>query len=626
MTDRVASGFDRAAYERFKLPRRLGESIAAWDDPAFVPAVEATFMRPDDHVLGLTLEGRARAYPLWVIDYYHVANDRIGERRFIVTSCERCGSGSAFLAEPPGAQTREPLFRAGGLLDATLMMSDARSGSHWVHYEGRGLDRRAAGHHLPWIPVLHIEWADWCRLHPDTEVWTPPADPRHPDARHGHGREEFFARPGMEPALLETMTRSLDERCPENEMVLGVGDEHRSTAYPLREVHRHGGVVHDSTPEGPVVVLAGPRADSITMAAYRPVVDGRPLTLERREGAFVDAETGSRWTIEGVSVDGARSGERLTPVRSFSVRWHAWAGWHPGTALFRSDREPAPWGEHGSDLGTSEVEPLLARIAGTGAEVRVEGPVVSQRRPRRSGTSIQIWVDGDPLVVHAFTSESAARDHEAVRGAWSTIPLRSRTLETRVRRIGRLVLEATPAGRYADAAQIVPKPWAEVRWPGVLEAPGLDPDEPAEDAAAQDEPPVGLTDVVRAIRLGGYEVVDVGLLPPGQLRVGTLDALALTIDADRFLLYLFEDELGAGSYAAAEPRARAFGRFVLRSTPDTMYVHQFYEICYAGDDRIAWSGLLEDERFAGVMTAAVTPAAVIPREAPAVEPGIVDVA
>jgi hypothetical protein len=57
-----------------------------------------------------------------------------------------------------------------------------------------------------------------------------------------------------------------------------------------------------------------------------------------------------------------------------------------------------------------------------------------------------------------------------------------------------------------------------------------------------------------------------------------------------------------------------------------MSVHQFYEICYAGDDRIAWSGLLEDERFAGVMTAAVTPAAVIPREAPAVEPGIVDVA
>jgi hypothetical protein len=34
-----------------------------------------------------------------------------------------------------------------------------------------------------------------------------------------------------------------------------------------------------------------------------------------------------------------------------------------------------------------------------------------------------------------------------------------------------------------------------------------------------------------------------------------------------------------------------------------MYVHQFYEILYAGDDRIAWSTLLEDDRFAAVMAA-----------------------
>jgi hypothetical protein len=75
------------------------------------------------------------------------------------------------------------------------------------------------------------------------------------------------------------------------------------------------------------------------------------------------------------------------------------------------------------------------------------------------------------------------------------------------------------------------------------------------------------------------------------------------VNADRFLLYLFGGEEAADAYAAGESHALAFGRFVVRSTPDTMYVHQFYEILYAGDDRIAWSRLLDDGRFADVVGA-----------------------
>jgi hypothetical protein len=598
-------GFDRSAYDRLKLPRRLGESIAGWDEPDFTSAAGAAFMRHDDYVLGVRIDGEARAYPLWVIDYYHVVNDRSGGRPFIVTSCERCGSGSAFWAEPPGSARRDPVFRAGGLLNAALMLTDARSGSHWVHYEGRGLDRRASGFHLPWIPVIHAEWADWCALHPDTLVWIPPSDPRHPDARHGHGREEFFARPGMEPALLETMTRLLDTRYPENEMVLGVGDENASTAYPLREVHREGGVVHATTHDGPVVVFAGPRPDGISMTALRPDPGGRRLTFSRREGMFVDAETGSRWTIEGEAVDGALSGSFLEPVRSFYVRWHAWSGWHPTTELYLSDADPSPYGGDDVNCDTSELDSVLSTIAGEGSDVRVVGPVVCQRRPRRSRASVEVRVDGDGLVVHAFTSEAAARDYEALHAAWTLLPMRSRILLTRLRRVGRYVIEANPDGRYAEPAQIVPTPWAELSWSPLLESAAL----ASLGTEEKNEVAVGLYDVVRALQVGGFDIVDVGLLPPGQLRVGCLDGLALTVDADRFLLYLFENDVEAADYASTQGRSLAFGPFVIRSTPDTMYVHPMYEILYAGDDRVAWSRLLEDERFASVLRAVAPPPA-----------------
>ena len=605
MTDLNGSGqpgFDRAAYDRFKLPRRLGAAIAAWDGPDFVRASDARHMRPDDYVLGIVVNRRPRAYPLWIIDNYHVVNDAVDGRRFIVTSCERCGSGSAFFAEPPGTPSREPLFRAGGLLNAVLMMTDMRSGSHWIHYEGVGLDRRAAGFRLPWIPTYHIEWAAWQVLHPDTEVWSPPEDPRHPDARHGHGREEFFARPGMEPALLETMVVPYDTTYPENEMVLGVGDHDRSVAFPWREVQLEGGVTHDLTAEGRIVVFAGPSDDGITMAAFLPVVDDEALTFTRGEGAFIDTASGSRWTIEGVAVDGPRAGASLTPIRSFYVRWHAWVNWHRSTRLFRSGNEPSRYGDDGARSASSAVHHILTELARRGRDVRFDGPLASQQRPRRSTYSARLRIDGDPVIVHDFVHDAAARDHEAMRGARSALPLRPRVSETKLRRLGSVVIESVPGQRFLDPAHVVPVPWTQTRWAAVLDAPELEELSAASDTTSS----CGFTEVIRALRGAGYEVIETASLPPGQLRVGVLDAMALTVDGDRMLLYLFEHESGAEEYGASEPHIMSFGRFALRSTPDTMYVHQFYEILYAGDDRIAWSSLLSDRRFQAILAEGVT--------------------
>ncbi|MGQ0670445.1 MAG: DUF3179 domain-containing (seleno)protein, partial [Actinomycetota bacterium] len=316
-------GFDREAYDRFRIPRRLGEAISGWDDPEMASASEAHHMRQDDYVVGLVFRGSARAYPIWVVDNYHVVNDRVDGERFFVTSCERCQSGSAFVAQVGGKSDREPLFRSVGFLNATLLLKDFRTASHWIHFEGFALDRLSAGTRLPWIPAYHMEWKDWVALHPDTTVMVPPADPGHPDARHGHGREEFFSRPGMDPAFLLSVLGPLDSTYPENEMVLGIEGESDWFGYPLREVQREGGVVHDTIDGDRIVVLAGPRPDGFTMAAFATRAAGRELSFDREDGAFRDRETGSRWTIEGNAIEGLLACRRLEPVRAFYVRWHA---------------------------------------------------------------------------------------------------------------------------------------------------------------------------------------------------------------------------------------------------------------------------------------------------------------
>jgi hypothetical protein len=588
--------FDKAAYDRFKLPRRMGEAVAAWDDPEFCAGARAAHMREDDYVVGLVFQGSARAFPLWVIDNYHVINDRVGDQRVVVTSCERCQSGSAFRADVPGRADREPLFRAVGFLNATLLMKDFRTGSYWCHYDGRGLSRRASDVSLPWIPTYHMEWRDWLDLHPDTVVMVPPVDPSHPDARHGHGREEAFARPGMDPAFLPTVVGEYDTTYPENEMVLGV-DGLKPAAYPLQEVRAAGGVVHDRVDGRDIVVFAGPRVDGFTMAAFGARLDQEALRFVRAGGGFRDLQTGSTWSIEGAALSGSLEGARLEPIRSFAVRWHAWIYQRRHSRLFRHAGAPRRLGD-ASPEDLSGFGPFLGELERCGYPVEIEGPMVSQLRPRRSVASVTVRVGGDRLNLHRFASASAAADFDSLDGAWSGLPLRPRSREGRTRRLGCIVVESDPERRYVDPANVVPRPDGSIGWSRLLTDPVLDRaasrDAGAGVAGTAGGP--GFLQVIRGFRLSGFDVLHEAFLPPSQLRVGCDDGIALSIEGDWFLLYRFSDRTAASEYGASESHAIGAGPFVLRSAPADMYVFPT-EILYAGDDRTSWSGLLTEPRF-----------------------------
>ena len=43
-------------------------------------------MRENDYVIGIDYRGITRAYPLWIVDYYHTIRDRVEEEPFVVFS------------------------------------------------------------------------------------------------------------------------------------------------------------------------------------------------------------------------------------------------------------------------------------------------------------------------------------------------------------------------------------------------------------------------------------------------------------------------------------------------------------------------------------------------------------
>ena len=55
--------------------------IASVDEPRFVPAQKAK-LAPEAWVLGVVIEGEARAYSLNLLNRHEIVNDRVGDKAF----------------------------------------------------------------------------------------------------------------------------------------------------------------------------------------------------------------------------------------------------------------------------------------------------------------------------------------------------------------------------------------------------------------------------------------------------------------------------------------------------------------------------------------------------------------
>ena len=61
------------------------DAIRSIDEPRFVRASEASFMRDDEPVVGVVQNGAAKAYSTWHLDHHEIVNDQVGGKAVAVT-------------------------------------------------------------------------------------------------------------------------------------------------------------------------------------------------------------------------------------------------------------------------------------------------------------------------------------------------------------------------------------------------------------------------------------------------------------------------------------------------------------------------------------------------------------
>jgi hypothetical protein len=142
--------------------------IPALTGPATEAASQASWLADDDRVVGVVINGQARAYPLRLLNWHELVNDSLGDTPVVVSWCPLTASAVVFDRRVGG---RELSFGVSGLLyQGNVLMYDRDGESLWSQLGGASVAGTSNGSKLSVLPSRVTRWQEWKRQHPDSSV------------------------------------------------------------------------------------------------------------------------------------------------------------------------------------------------------------------------------------------------------------------------------------------------------------------------------------------------------------------------------------------------------------------------------------------------------------------------
>lgn len=316
------------------------DRIPPIDDPQFDSVGNTEWIADQEPGVLLDINGDARFYPLAVLTRHEIVNDEVGEVPVAVTYCPLCNTAVAFDRRFGGEVLR--LGVSGLLRHSDLVMWDLQSQTLWQQVTGEAIVGEHAGESLTAIASAIVRWADFVADHPDGLAMT---QDQGFGSFYGTNPYEFYSS-GARP--YNFFQGEIDDRYPALSRVVGVTIGESQKAYPFSEI-TEARVVNDEIDGTPVVIFWGAEdtADALdardiseargigTGVAYDPLVEGQRLTFTAvGDTRFVDAETGTTWTILGKAIDGELEGAELELVPHRNEFWFAWDAFFPDAEVW----------------------------------------------------------------------------------------------------------------------------------------------------------------------------------------------------------------------------------------------------------------------------------------------------
>ncbi len=188
---------------------------SALGSPEYIPVAQVGAYPPDAEILGLELNGEARAIPVKRIAWHLVINDGVGRERIVVTHCTVTDAALAYRARSGNKVLR---FTPARLARNNLVMRDLETGSSWQQFTGVATDGPLAGARLDRIPLWRGRLEDWRQRHPAGVVLKPSGNDH--DCCAPNDTCPVMSHFPSKPFLLQRPTHD-DRRLPRKQRVVG---------------------------------------------------------------------------------------------------------------------------------------------------------------------------------------------------------------------------------------------------------------------------------------------------------------------------------------------------------------------------------------------------------------------
>jgi hypothetical protein len=293
------TNFVMAADQMFRQPTRLVMSPVARNS-----------VKLDRLVVGVVVNGQARAYPLQFIGYHHQVRDTIGGTSVLVSYCTVCRTGRVFSPEVDG---RPETFRLVGMDQFNAMFEDSTTRSWWRQANGEAVAGRRKGLRLRELPSQQLTLSQWLAIHPDALIMQGDST-----FAEEYAKDYAFERGTSRKELTGTDTVSWGEKA----WVVGITADGASTAFDWNRLKRER-VINAVVGLTPVVLALS--ADSASFFAY------------------VRPDSSVRFVVRGDSLvagnvsyamSGSGAAGTLASINASQEFWHSWRTFQPGTARY----------------------------------------------------------------------------------------------------------------------------------------------------------------------------------------------------------------------------------------------------------------------------------------------------
>ena len=159
---------DPAATSRIDLAQLLNggppkDGIPSIDAPEFDTAATTPFQK-EDIVIGVVLNGEAKAYPYNVMNWHEIVNDTVGGVNVTITYCPLCDTIVAF------ERGNTTFGVSGKLYQSCLVMFDRNDDSLYAQPWAMGVIGLQVNQTLTRLPAVKTTWAAWVAQYPDSQI------------------------------------------------------------------------------------------------------------------------------------------------------------------------------------------------------------------------------------------------------------------------------------------------------------------------------------------------------------------------------------------------------------------------------------------------------------------------